>query len=458
MPPAAVTPEAAPSTRRTHVRWTIVTVLFLVTTINYADRATLSITASAISKQYGIGTVTMGYLFSAFGWSYVLAQLPGGWILNRFGARQTYLWSLVLWSLFTLAQGVLGFVSITAAAMVSALFVARLLVGVAEAPSMPANSRIVATWFPAAERGISVGLFNSAQYFATALFIPIMSALTFHLGWEYTFLFMGLVGILFVPVMVRVIKPPSRHPRVNQAERDYIRAGGALDETQHAATTSSTGLSTWECLRRIMSNRMMVGIFLGQYCIGTLTYFFLTWFPVYLVKERGMSILQVGFVAVLPALCGCLGSLIGGAFADQLLKRGVSLSVARKTPIVAGMLLSTSMMICNYVRTDAVVVAVMALAFLGKGIGAQGWTVLVDTAPKEIMGFTGGVFNFFGNIGAVTTPIVIGYIVSATGSFNGALVFVSANAVMAIVSFLIIVPRLHRMSLQTARDPIPVNT
>src|SRR3954470_22302601 len=81
---------------KTRVRWTIVTVLFLVTTINYADRATLSITASAMSKQYGINAVTMGYLFSAFGWSYVLAQLPGGWILNRFGARRTYLWSLVL--------------------------------------------------------------------------------------------------------------------------------------------------------------------------------------------------------------------------------------------------------------------------------------------------------------------------------------------------------------------------
>ncbi|MDB6126931.1 MAG: D-glucarate permease, partial [Verrucomicrobia bacterium] len=383
--------------RRTRVRWGIVTVLFLVTTINYADRATLSITASDISKQYGVNTVVMGYLFSAFGWSYVLAQLPGGWMLDRFGAKRTYVWSLVLWSIFTLFQGAMGFFITSAATAIVTLFVARFCVGIAEAPSMPANSRIVATWFPASERGIGVGLFNSAQYFATALFIPVMSSLTFHFGWEYTFIFMGTVGLLFVPIMIKFINSPSKNRRINQAELDYIREGGALDDSKPAVSTANkSNLSSWACFKQLMSNRMMVGIFLGQYCIGTLTYFFLTWFPVYLVKERGMSILKVGFVAVLPALCGCLGSLVGGAFSDRLLKGGCSLSVARKTPIVAGMLLSTSMVICNYVSTDFVVVAVMALAFLGKGIGALGWTVLVDTAPKEIMGFTCGVFNFFG--------------------------------------------------------------
>ena len=379
----------------------------------------------------------------------MLAQLPGGWLLDRFGAKSIYVWSLLLWSVFTLFQGTVGFFALTAMTAVTTLFVCRFLVGVAEAPSMPANSRIVAGWFPTAERGTAVALFNSAQYFATALFIPIMSSITFKFGWNYTFLFMGGVGILFVPVMMKMIDTPAENTRINQAERDYIEQGGALRETRQIAPTAATsGVSSWTNIKLLLSNRMMVGIFLGQYCISTLTYFFLTWFPVYLVKERGMSILQVGFVAVLPALCGCLGSLIGGAISDLLLKRGCSLSVARKTPIVVGMLLSTSMVVCNYVRTDFVVVAVMAFAFLGKGIGALGWTVVVDAAPKEIMGLTAGLFNFFGNTAAITTPIVIGYIVAGSGSFNGALVFVSANALMAIISFLFIVPRLHRMELK----------
>jgi ACS family glucarate transporter-like MFS transporter len=444
-----ITPAAADkSTRMTRVRWSIVTVLFIVTTINYADRATLSITASAISKQYGVDAVMMGYLFSAFGWSYVLAQLPGGWLLDRFGAKRIYVWSLLLWSCFTFLQGAVGLFAISAASAVAALFVCRFIVGLAEAPSMPANSRIVAGWFPTSERGTAVALFNSAQYFATALFIPVMSSITHKFGWNYTFMFMGTVGILFVPVMVRMITTPAQNGRINQAERDYIRQGGAFDEAKKVSSVLElTGMSTWKCIRRLLSNRMMVGLFLGQYCISTLTYFFLTWFPVYLVKERGMSILKVGFVAVLPALCGFLGGMVGGMFSDFLLRRGYSLSIARKTPIVVGMLLATSMVICNFVNTDFVIVAVMALAFFGKGVGALGWTVVVDTAPKEIMGLTSGLFNFFGNTAAITTPIVIGYIVAGSGSFNGALLYVSANALMAIVSFTIIVPRLHRMEL-----------
>jgi len=437
--------------RMTRVRWSIVAVLFLVTTINYADRATLSITSSSISKQYGVDPVTMGYLFSAFGWSYVLGQLPGGWLLDRFGAKRIYLWSLFLWSLFTFLQGTVVFFTVSAAATVAALFIFRFGVGLAEAPSMPANSRIVANWFPAAERGTAVALFNSSQYFATALFIPVMSGITHKLGWNYTFLFMGVLGILFVPVMVRMINTPGQNTRINQAERDYIRKGGAFDESALPAPGVPLAKeSSWGSIKSLLTNRMMVGLFLGQYCISTLTYFFLTWFPVYLVKERGMSIMKVGFVAVLPALCGCIGSLMGGTFSDYLLRRGCSLSVARKTPIVAGMLLSTSMVVCNFVRTDFVIVAIMALAFLGKGIGALGWTVVVDTAPKQIMGLTAGLFNFFGNTAAITTPIVIGYIVASTGSFNGALVFVSANALLAIISFLIIVPKIQRMELHPA--------
>jgi len=445
----------ADGTRRTRVRWGIVTVLFLVTAINYADRATLSITSTAITTQFAISPVTMGYLLSAFGWSYVLAQLPGGWLLDRFGVRPVYITGLILWSLFTLVQGVVGIATFPVSTAIGLLFAARFAVGFAEAPSMPANSRIVATWFPVAERGTAVGFFNSAQYFATALFIPIMGALTTKWGWEYTFFFMGAVGLLFVPVMVKFVTTPAQNRRVNQAERDYIGSGGAIGDTSAVRAASTTAsLSSFETVRQLMTNRMMLGIFLGQYCISTLTYFFLTWFPVYLVKERGMSILKVGFVAALPALCGCLGSLVGGAFSDRLLRRGSSLSVARKTPIVAGMLLSTTMIICNYVDVNYVVVGVMALAFLGKGIGALGWTVLVDTAPKEAMGLTGGVFNFFGNLAAITTPIVIGYIVAGSGSFSGALLFVSANALMAIVSFLVIVPALHRMTLTLSNPPL----
>jgi ACS family glucarate transporter-like MFS transporter len=193
---------------------------------------------------------------------------------------------------------------------------------------------------------------------------------------------------------------------------------------------------------------MMVGIFLGQYCISALTYFFITWFPVYLVQARHMTILQAGFVASLPAICGFTGGILGGVFSDWLLKRGFSLAAARKTPIVAGMMTAVAMIVCNYTDLQWLVVALMALAFFGKGVGALGWAVMADSAPREITGLAGGVFNMCGNISSITTPIAIGLIIQYTGSFNDALVFVAANAVVAALSYLVIVKDIRRMVLK----------
>ena len=145
---------------------------------------------------------------------------------------------------------------------------------------------------------------------------------------------------------------------------------------------------------------------------------------------------------------GFLGGILGGIISDYLMRRTQSLTFARKFPIVLGMLLSMSMIVCNYVSTEWVVVAVMAAAFFGKGIGALGWAVLADTAPKEISGLSGGLFNMCGNISGIVTPIAIGYIIAATGSFNGALVYVALHALVAVVSFLFIVQKIERIELK----------
>ncbi|HEY2133267.1 MAG TPA: MFS transporter, partial [Acetobacteraceae bacterium] len=159
------------------------------------------------------------------------------------------------------------------------------------------------------------------------------------------------------------------------------------------------------------------------------------WFPVYLVQQRHMSILTAGLVASIPAICGIAGGVLGGVFSDALLRRGYSLTAARKTPIVAGMLLSTCMALCNYVDAEWLVVTIMALALLGKGVGALGWAVMADTGPPQVAGLSAGLFNMFGNIALITTPIAIGYIIALTGSFNDALVFVGANALVAILAY-----------------------
>ena len=443
----------AGETKKTNVRWFMVFVLFVLTTLNYADRATLSLAGPVAAKELGLNSVQMGYIFSAFAWSYVIGQIPGGWLLDRFGTKKVYFFSLFFWSLFTLLQGHVGLLGVGAAA--TGLFALRFLVGLAESPSFPGNSRIVAAWFPTKERGTAAAIFNSAQYFATVLFAPIMGWIVQTLGWTHVFNVMGILGIILAFVWLKIMYGPKEHPSINQAELDYIEQGGGLVNTEQTAKSKSSGLPTWWCIKQLLGSRMLLGVYLGQYCITTLTYFFITWFPVYLVQARGMTILKAGFVAVLPALCGFIGGVLGGVFSDYLLRRGCSQSVARKTPIVLGMLMSTSMIICNYTNVDMIVVSLMALAFFGKGIGALGWAVVADTSPKEIGGLSGGLFNTFGNIAGITTPIIIGYIVQGTGSFNGALVFVGANAVGAILCYLLLVGDIKRMELNNPICEIP---
>jgi ACS family glucarate transporter-like MFS transporter len=440
---------SAAEARRSRVRLFIVTMLFLVTTVNYADRATLSIAGAALSKEMHLDPIAMGYIFSAFGWSYVVAQVPGGWLLDRFGSRWVYAFSIMIWSMFTFTQGWVGF--LTGFTAVAVLFTLRLMVGFAEAPSFPANARIVAAWFPDNERGTASAFFNSGQYFATVIFAPLMGWIAHDFGWRYVFFVMGGLGVLVGLVWIKTVYGPKEHPAINEAEFDYISQGGALvdmDAPKDAKTPDSG--PKWDHVRQLLSNRMMLGVYLGQFCINTLTYFFLTWFPVYLVKERGLSILQAGFVASLPALCGFFGGVLGGVLSDYILQKTGSLTAARKIPIVGGMLLSMSIIGCNYVDGQALVVGFMALAFFSKGIGALGWAVVSDTSPKQAGGVSGGLFNMFGNLSSVTTPIIIGYIVAATGSFNGALVFVGLNAFVAAIAYLFIVGEIKRVQLKAA--------
>jgi len=433
------------ATKKTHVRYLILFMLFVVTTINYADRATISIAGSSLQKDLGIDAITLGFIFSAFGWAYVLGQIPGGWLLDRFGSKKIYALSIFTWSAFTVMQGFVGYLPVANA--IVALFMLRFMVGFAEAPSFPGNARIVAAWFPTAERGTASAIFNSAQYFATVLFAPLMGWIVHAWGWEHVFIVMGVLGILFSIAWMKFIHNPKEHPMVSPAELEYIEQNGGLVDMDKPKAAGNSG-PKWGYIKQLLSSRMMLGIYLGQYCINAITYFFLTWFPVYLVQERGMSILKAGIIASLPAICGFVGGVLGGIISDHLLRRGSSLTFARKAPIVIGLLLSTTMIICNYVDAEWMVVGIMALAFFGKGLGALGWAVVSDTSPKQIAGLSGGMFNTFGNIASITTPIIIGYIISATGSFKWALVYVGANALVAVFSYLVIVGPIKRFELR----------
>lgn len=435
------------SERTGRIRWTVLAMLFAVTVINYADRATLSLAAPSLSADLGIDKLQLGIVFSAFGWAYVAAQVPGGWLLDRYGAPRVYLGAIVLWSVFTLAQG--SVVWLSGSTAITVLFLFRFMVGFAEAPSFPGNSRIVAAWFPAKERGTASAIFNSAQYAATVVFAPIMGWIISGFGWPWVFVFMGIVGLACAALWPKVVKEPRNHPRLGGAEMALIVEGGALvDPPADTRATPKPG-ETKRQVRVLLGHRTLWGLYLGQFFINTLTYFFITWFPVYLVEERGLSVIKAGLFATVPAVCGFVGGVLGGVFSDWLLRRGASLTVARKVPVVAGMLGALAILGCNYAESNTMILVFMSFAFFGKGIGALGWAVMSDVAPRDCAGLSGGIFNMFGNLSSIATPILIGFILNETGSFDLVLVVVAVAALAAAMSYLFLVGRIERIPSAT---------
>jgi D-galactonate transporter len=423
-------------------------VLALITVLlalSSSDRATLSIAGPHMSKALGMTPVDLGWLFSAFAWAYVLAQVPAGWITDRLGAKRTILGGLVLWSVVTFMMSGVGWLTFPFVAML----ILRFLLGAFESPVGPAAGRIIAAWFPSAERGIAGAIFNSAQYVALVIFTPLMGFLDDRFGWEHIFSVMGLLGLALAMVWVVTYYPPARHPRVAPAELDYLRAGGALVDLGTAApSVAKANGPKWSDLAGLLRSRMLVGIFLAQYGISSITWFFVSWFPSYLVKARGFSVLDASLIATVPAIAGFIGGVSTGFFSDWLLRRTGSLSVARKTPITIGLVMTVLIIGCNYTDSTVLIVALMSAAFFGKGFGSLGWTVVADTAPKEIVGLTGGVFNAIGNTAGIVTPVAIGYILAATGSFNGALLYVGLHGLLAVLCYWIIVGPIERLVIR----------
>ena len=433
--------------RQTRIRYFIICILFVVSCFSFADRSTLSQAATAMPKGMDLTPARLSYLLFAFGWAYALGQLPSGGLLDRFGSKRVYGIAIIGWSVCAFVTAFAGY--LTASVAFTAIFILRILSGLAQSPVFPGNGRIVAAWFPTSERGRASAIFNSSQYFALPIFAPIFGWLIHTAGWQSCFWFIGTLGAVLTIVWFTSIYGPKDHPRISPSEIELIESGGGLVNTDTQAGAKKNTL-TWATMKMLLSYRMLVGVYIGQYCITTLTWFFLTWFPLYLSQARHMSVLKVGFAAAVPGLCGGVGGILGGVISDRLLRSGCSLSFARKLPIMAGMGLSMTIIACNYAHSQAMMLFFMSLSFFGKGVGALGWTVISDTSPKGMVGMNGALFNLFGNTAGITTPLIIGYIVEKTHSYNGALIFVGLIAFCAIVSYGPIVGEIKRIELAPA--------
>ena len=420
--------------RPSRARFAMLGLIATGTLVNYLDRTVLGIAAPALTRELAINPAVMGVVFSAFSWSYAAAQVPGGLFLDRVGTRITYALSVGFWSLFTLLHALVG--------GLGALLGLRLALGVAEAPCFPANSRVVATWFPQSERAVATAVYTVGEYIGLAFLSPGLFWLLAHYGWRSLFVVCGAIGLAFTLVWLWRYREPAAHRGVNAAELDYIAVGGGL-----IGGAGKSGRIDWRKAGRLLRYRRMWGICLGQFAGNSTLVFFLTWFPTYLATERHMAFLKIGFYAVLPFIAASLGVLFGGWWSDTMLRRGLSANIARKTPIISGLLLASTIIAANFVDSNGAVIAILSLAFFAQGMAALGWTLVSDIAPEGMLGLTGGIFNLAANLAGIVTPLVIGLIVAHTGSFFYALAYVGGLALMGALAYIFVLGDVKRIAL-----------
>jgi len=407
--------------------------LFVTIAINYLDRSNLSVAATGLARDLGLGPVRLGLIFSAFGWAYACFQIPGGWLVDRFGARPLYASLCALWSLATLTQGLVSTFLV--------LLGLRIAVGLFEAPSFPLCSKLVTRWFPENERAGAVGFYTAGQFVGLAFLTPVLVWAQARFGWRSVFLLTGGIGLAWAGFWYLRYRDPTQS-RLQADEREHIRAGGGwLDGT---LTANSQSPFAWRDLALVLSQRKLWGLYIGQFALNAMPWFFLTWFPTYLITYRHFDFIRAGIFSALPFVGAFTGVLAGGLSSDWMVRRGWSPTFARKAPIIVGALLSTSVVGANFVDRPVWVVFFLTLAFFGNGFASITWVLVSLIAPRRLFGLTGGVFNFFGNLASVCVPIAIGFIV-AHGGFASALVLIAGIALTGALSYLVLVGPVERI-------------
>lgn len=420
--------------KTTRKRYNILAMVFITVVINYLDRTNMSIAAAALKDELGINAIQMGYIFSAFGWTYSLLQIPGGIVADKVKSRVLYPIIMTLWSIATLMQGLVS--------SFFALIGLRASIGVFEAPSYPTNNLIVTRWFPENERASAIATYTSGQFLGMALLLPVLAIIQNALGWRGLFIISGLIGLVWAAVWYIFYRDPQNHKKISDSELEHIKKGGGL--ILGKGKNTHTKKFEWSDLKQAFGYRKLWGLYIGQFCLGATTIFFLTWFPTYLIDFRGLDFIKSGFYASVPYLAAFLGVLLAGFTSDLLIKKGYSPELSRKAPIIIGMLLSISIVGANYTDDTSLIILFLSLAFFGNGLASIAWVFISLIAPKNNIGLIGGAFNFIGGLSGVAIPIVIGYLVQ-DGDFSPALFFIGFMAFLGFFSYTFIVGKVERI-------------
>lgn len=415
------------SARVRRIQRTALALLLLSGIVNYIDRATLSIANPLIRQDLGLSVAEMGLLLSAFLWAYAFAQLPAGAFVDRFGARVMLSVSLATWSV---AQAFGGVVS-----SFGQFFAARMVLGIGEAPQFPTSAKVVRDWFGKKERGAATGIWNSSSTLGTAISAPLLTVVMLTVGWRWMFGIMGIAGLVLALAFYLVHRDPHQVD-LTQRERAYL-----TDVDGEVASRP-----TWNDWRRLFGFGTTWGMLLGFFGTIYVLWLYNAWLPTYLQMEFHLTISKSGWVAAVPYLFGVVGSLSGGKVCDVLAKRGVSAINSRKYPMAASLLgvaIFTVLTGLTHNATLAVIFISISMLLLYVSSSAA-WAMASVAAPANCTASIGSMQNFGGYFGGALAPVITGFIVQQTHSFQPALFVGAGVAGLAVIGYWVLV-----------RQPIP---
>ena len=413
------------------IRWLIIWMCFLGNAIGYIDRANLAIAAPSIRAELGIDAATMGVVLGAFFWTYAVMQLPAGWFVDRVGVRISLAFAVTWWSLFTAATG--------AARGISQFSGARLMLGVGEAASIPSFTKTAFNWFPRSERGIACAIFNSGSTAGSALSLPLVTALIAAVGWRGAFVVTGVLGVVWALAWWFIYRDPEQYRAIAPAQVEALLA-------QRSAPVVAAEKISWLDLFRY---RSIWGLMIGLFCLNFAIYFFITWFPSYLMQARGFSLASLGTLGALPAVMAVVGNWMGGYVSDRLLKLGWSHTKARKTCLVGGMAMASCIGLSAFVESTWACLSLFTLAYASLSFtGANVWTVASEIAPTPgHVASIGGIQNFAGNLAGIMITTFTGVMLNLTkGSFLVPLAAAGGLCVVGALSYLFVVGKVEPLA------------
>ena len=414
-------------------RWGIAFLLGFGVLVNYFDRVNLSVSQAALQNAFGISTVTFGYLLSAYSWTYAAFQLPSGIILDRFGVKLVCRIGAFLWSIASFAAAI--------STGLAGFFGARLLLGVGEAPTFPANAKAIGYWFPVEERSLATAIFDSAAKFAFALGVPAMGLVLLHFGWRWSFAATGLISLLYFVFFYCFYRNPSEDQALSAAERDFILRGGAQPEDQVRAAKGAP-------LKYLLKQRKVWGLVLGFASYNYTFYLLLTWLPSYLSSALHIDLLHSVLYTSVPWLFATLTDIVmGGWLVDKLIQHGRDPSFVRQAILVGGTALGLGMLGAAYAHSVFMALLWISLAIGGLSAASPvGWSIPSLIAPRESVGTLGGILNFGNQLSAIAAPIATGYVVQATHSFFLAFGAAAAFLLVGIVAYMFLLGRIETIS------------